>query len=78
MSEISVLLRARQGATYDELATAVNDPKTMTKEEQIQFAEELLSVRVPKDINNESEWQEWALKTTKQLHVKKAHEIILI
>ena len=69
MPEISVLLRAKQGATYAELASAANNPKIMTSEEQIKFAEELLSSPNPKE-------EDWAFKYMETPRFKKAHEII--
>jgi len=69
LCEISVLLRARSGATYAELAAAANDPRTMTEEEQVQFADELLGSPDPSS-------DDWASKSMDTLHQNRAHEIV--
>lgn len=69
LCEISVLLRARSGAIYAELAAAANDPRTMTEEEQVQLADELLGGPDPSD-------DDWASKYVDTPHQKRAHEII--
>jgi len=69
LCEISVLLRARSGATYPELTAAANDPRTMTEEEQVQFADELLGSPDPGS-------DDWASKFMDTPHQKRAHEIV--
>ena len=69
LPEISVLLRARHSASYAELTAAVNNPKTLTKEELIQFTDELLSGPDPSD-------KDWGFKYMETPRFKKAHEII--